>query len=58
MHPGLILGVFCEYHFNEDKSSIESMEHIPCTLAVMQCAEIDGNATPSDFSVNYYIRVQ
>ena len=20
----------------------------------MQCAEIDGNATPSDFSVNYY----
>ena len=24
----------------------------------MQCAEIDVNATPSDFGVNYYIRVQ
>ena len=23
----------------------------------MQCAEIDVNATPSDFSVNYYIRL-
>ena len=37
-----------------NKSSMEQTY----TLCAMQCAEIDGNATPSDFSVNYYIRVQ
>ena len=31
------------------------MEHIPCALC--KCAEIDVNATPSDFDVNYYIRL-
>ena len=28
------------------------------TLCTMQCTEIDVNATPSDYSENYYIRVQ